>query len=346
MKRSTLIVVIMFACICLFFAGCSKEDVDVAFVTSMDTADENSSAYNCMTGVISGADSNKIAFKAYEGDTENSIDEAIVAGAEIIVLYGVDDEAAVYECAGKYSDTKFICVDFGNDFLVRANIQCINVMQGQCGVYAGYSAIKEGNTVVGIQGEETAETYNYIKGFIEGAQLAAVEIGVSKKPIKIYYNVSGSDMVVPRSKSWYENGCSLIFCSESVYADVYENISNSDMNSVMTFGAERVSEDERIIASAYSDYRHSVSNAITDAMEGNFKGGLMYTAGAGDKASGFTYDKAKYDILTESDLDKVTDHIAEYGLEDSYFYKKPSDKGYSKIVLSEVGIIANSAGNQ
>ncbi len=342
MKKTVLFAaILMCAILMLFAAGCSNEKVDIAFITSLDTSDSNSPAANCLSGVADYAASNKLSYEEYNGNSGKMIKQAAEDGARVIVLFGVEDENEVYNCAAKSPDLKFICLDFGNDFMVRSNICCVNVSQIHCGVYAGYSAVKEGNLILGIQGEETAETYNYIKGFVEGAQIAAVEIGVSKKPVTIYYNISGSDMAAERVASWYDNGCKLVFCSEETYGAVTEYVTDSDIHKVMTFGADRTNEED-VIASAYSDYRSVVGEYLKYAFSGSFTGGMMFTVGAADKASGFSYDHTAFEVLTASDLTVLTETISNSDLTDSSSYKTPSDKGYSKIVLEEAGIISQS----
>ncbi len=321
--------------------GCEKKKTDIAFISSGDTEDAGSAAANCFAGIVSYSDANGLSYKTYSGSCEEQLRAAHADGAEIMVLFAVNDKAAVYNLAGKYTDIKFICIDFGNDFTVRPNIYCVNTQKVFNGIYAGYSAVKEGHKIIGIQGEATAETYNYLKGFIEGAQMAAVDIGVSQKPIRVYYNVSGSDMTAERSQSWYENECSLILCSDISYSEVYKNISQSDLCSVMTFGADRISEDERIIASVYSDYGTIIGNALNDVYSGQFKGGIMYFADAADGVTGFSYDKDRFSTFSESDLAKIEENISVLNISDSSVYKTPSDKGYSKIVIEERGIITD-----
>ncbi len=323
-------------------AACSKEDTDIAFITSMDTTDTKSAAASCLEGIAKYSEASGLKYRSFSGTVNTQIKEAKDAGAEVIVLFGVDDESAVYSYAGKYKDTKFICIDFGNDFLVRPNIQCVNMLRSYGGVYAGYSAVKEGNLTVGIQGEENEETYNYIMGFLEGAQIAAMEIGVSRKPINIYYNVSGSDMAVKRSQSWFDNGCSVIFCSDSTYKEITESIKAPELNKVMTYGADRVDEDDRIIASVYGKYNDLLFDMLSSAYNGEFKGGVMSYAGAYDGLSGFSYDKNKFNILTDSDLTELTSFIIESDISDKIGYRVPSDKGYSKIKLIKTGIISDS----
>ncbi len=341
-KIALVLAVLICAALLPYAAGCSGKNIDMAFISSLDTSDAASPAANCLEGVASYAAENNLAYAAYQGSSQKQIDKAVKAGAEVIVLFAVDDENAVYSCTGKYPDVKFICVDFGNDFLVRSNVCCINVSKLQCGVYAGYSAVKEGNLTLGIQGEESAETYNYIKGFIEGAQIAAVEIGVSKKPVNIYYNVSGSDMITERVASWYGSGCKMIFCSDETYGYVSEYVTDSDIHKIMTFGADRVGEED-IAASVYSDYRKAVREHIGYAFSGDFRGGMMFSAGAADGSAGFSYDSSAFEVLTDTDIEKLTEKISEsdISLIDYYTYKTPSDKGYSKIVLTETGIIAD-----
>ncbi len=347
MKRYFSLLIALVLCVSTLFAmsGCSKEKIDIAFITSMDINDTGSAAANCNAGVVSFAQSKGLLCKTYAGSCAGQLEKALADGAETVVVFGVDDEYAVYNYAGKFAHIKFICVDFGNDFNVRPNIHCTNVSQAKSGAYAGYSAVKEGNKIIGVQGEETAETYNYLMGFVHGAQQAAVETGVSGKPVKIYYNVSGTDMAEERSQSWFENGCSVIFCSDGTYREVCSNISNSDLYAVMTFGADRTGDDERIAASVYGDYKKVMEGILEDAYSGSFNGGIMEWAGAGEGASGFSYDKERFEMFTDSDLALITEYISQSDIADSPVYKIPSDKGYSKIVLAEAGVMTQSEPN-
>lgn len=348
MKRYFAVILSVIICIGSFLivAGCSKEEIDIAFVTSLDTSDINSAAANCLSGVVSYSDINKLSYKQYSGDCKEQINTAADNGADIIVVFGADDESVVYSCAVKYPDIKFICVDFGDDFLVRPNIVCFNVTETQYAVYAGYSAVKEGNLIVGIQGEETAETYNYIRGVIEGAQIAAVEIGVKKNPVQIYYNISGTDMIAERMASWIENGCKVILCTDSTYEPVTECITDTDICSVISLGANRTNESKIVIASAYADYSSVVYKLLETAYNGEYNGGTMFSAGVKDGAVDFSYEPSAFGVMTASDIDALSQIISETDLSDYSSYRTPSDKGYSKIVLTEQGIISKTEENE
>ncbi len=340
-KYFAVVIVFIVSIFCvLVFSGCSGEEIDIALVTSLDTDDIGTVAADCIEGITAYSEANNVSYKIYKGNCGEKIKEAEDDGADVIVIVGVDDESAVYSNANANPDTKFICVDFGSNFVVRSNIYCINAIHTQAGVYAGYSAVKEGNITLGIQGESTAETYNYIRGFVEGAQIAAVEIGVKKNPVNIYYNVSGTDMIDVRTESWINNGCKVIFCSDATYSLAAECITDTDICSIMTFGADRT-EHEKVAASAHGNYSDLLEEILKDAFNGNFKGGLIDSFGAGDGVSAFSYNPGFFDVVTASDLDNITADLSASDISDFYVYSEPSDKGYNKIVLSQKGIIYN-----
>ncbi len=334
MKKIFAVVLTAF-CLCslLIFSGCDNENVDIAFIT----AGSGKNADSCFEGVKAYAGENGMTYGEYAGDCDEMLSRASADGARFMVVFNADSESAVYDFAKKHPDTKLICIDFGNDFLVSSNIFCINLSQIDCGVYAGYSAVKSGNLTVGINGEETAETCNYIRGFVEGAQIAAVEIGVSKNPVKIYYSISGSDMAVQRIASWADSGCGLVLCSDDTYDVVTEYITASDIT-LMTFGADRT-DNENVAASAYGDYKTVVYDSLKSIFDNGFNGGTMIFVGAAENAAGFSYKSDKLEAVTDSDLTALTKTVSESNLKDVNAYKAPSDKGYSKIVLTEVGIM-------
>lgn len=332
-------------CVVLLFltAGCGKKSIDIAFITSVDGENAGDLTVSCFAGMEAYSEENGMTSVKYVGACGEMLNNALSDGAQVIVVFNVDSKGEVYDFAKKHPDIKFICVDFGNDFLVSSNIYCINLAQIDCGVYAGYSAVKEGNLTVGIQGEETAETYNYIRGFMEGAQIAAVEIGVSKNLVKIYYNISGSDMAVQRIVSWYDSGCEMVLCSDDAYKSVSEYITSSDMM-LMTFGANRT-EENNVSASAFGNYRTVIYRCLKSIFDDGFNGGTMVTVGADENAAGFSYKSEYFEVLSDSDLSVLAKTIAEAGLKDANSYKTPSDKGYSKIVLTETGIITPEENN-
>ena len=142
------------------------ETYDIAMITDIGTIDDKSFNQGTWEGVVAYAEKNNITHKYYK-PTEQTTDAylaaiqlAVEGGAKVIVTPGFLFEAPIFQAQDLYPDVTFVLIDgFPNngDYnnLVEKtgkNTVGIKFAEEQVGYLAGYAAVKDGDTKLGIHG--------------------------------------------------------------------------------------------------------------------------------------------------------------------------------------------------
>lgn len=167
-----------------------------------------------------------------------AIDCAVEYGYNILVLPGYMMPDSVRETAGKYPQVKFIVLDceeldFYNwvtntPYQLPNNVVTFNYREELSGYMAGYAAVKLGYTHLGfLGGMAVPAVVHYGYGFVQGANQAAMELGITDK-VKIEYiygNQFYSDAdITACMDSWYQNkGVEVVFaCGGGIFLSAGE----------------------------------------------------------------------------------------------------------------------------
>ena len=113
------------------------------------------------------------------------VDAAIADGYNVVVMPGYAFAETIKETAELYPDVTFIALDvaqadLGEDYTVPSNVYCAVYQEELCGYMAGYAAVKLGYTHLGVLGGmavPAVQRFGY--GFVQGADAAAVEMGIA-----------------------------------------------------------------------------------------------------------------------------------------------------------------------
>jgi basic membrane protein A len=162
----------------------------IALITDKGNIDDKSFNQGAWEGVKAFCDANKITDYQYIKPEDASdagylaaIDNAVTAGAKVVVTPGYLFEVPVYEAQTKYPEVKFILLDGAPHtadyatFETKSNVASIMYAEEQPGYLAGYAAVKEGFTKLGFMGGmavPAVQAYGY--GFLQGAEAAAAEL--------------------------------------------------------------------------------------------------------------------------------------------------------------------------
>ena len=135
-------------------------------------------------------------FQAHAADDEARVDimsDAIEWGADILVLPGFHFAASVYTAANLFPDTMFVVLDTTTDpGPTPANVVTIVYAEEQSGFLAGYGVVMEGFRDIGFMGGiAVPAVVRFGHGFVEGAELAAQELGLAPGEVTISYHYIG-----------------------------------------------------------------------------------------------------------------------------------------------------------
>ncbi|HZJ99571.1 MAG TPA: BMP family ABC transporter substrate-binding protein, partial [Tissierellaceae bacterium] len=173
-------------------------------------------------------------------------------------------EVAVHNAQTKYPDVKFILLDGAPheadsfDADIEENVASIFYAEEQSGYLAGYAAVQDGLTNLGFMGGmavPAVQAFGY--GYLEGAEDAAVELGLGDGAIRAIYHYTGdfeeNDTNKATASTMYQEGIEVIFaCGGSVGKSV--------MSAAAEAGAKVIGVDV--------DQRYDSDTVITSATKG------------------------------------------------------------------------------
>ncbi len=340
-----LLVLLFAAFAVLGLSACGKKEYEIALVTDVGTINDKSFNQGAWEGVVKYAKEHKISYKYYQPDAKStdeyvkSIDIAIQNGAKIVVTPGYLFENAIWVAQSKHPDIKFILLDGSphnvidwetmatlnneeENYDIKENTYSIFYAEEEVGFLAGYAAVKEGFTKLGFMGGMSVPAVvRFGYGYVQGANQAAVELGLADGAITIKYDYLNSfapkDEHQTKAASWYSAGTEVIFSAAGgAGSSVMKAAEQAQGNKyVIGVDVDQKAESKKVITSAAKELKNSVYDTLTAIYDDNKVGGESVTldakvlgVGLPDDFSRFTnFTKAQYDaIFTRVQNDEFT----------------------------------------
>ena len=266
-----------------------KYEYEIALITDVGNIDDGSYNEAAWNGVVEYAEANDISYAYYRPTEINNlaiieqIEIAIVNGAKIIICPGYLFSTAVYQMQQEYPYISFLLLDdvpHSEDFTIYStsdNTHNILYQEEQAGFLAGYAAVMDGYRDLGfIGGMAVPAIVRYGYGFIQGAEYAALELGLSAGEVTIKYdyaNVFWEDASLEsQMDSWYAEGTEIIFaCGGGLYLSVVAAAENTINGQVIGVDIDQSADSERIITSAIKILTLSVVNALGEFYDNNME---------------------------------------------------------------------------
>ncbi len=296
---------------------------EVAMITDKGTIDDKSFNQGTWEGVEKYCTDNNISSKYYKpAEATNaayleSIALAVQGGAKVIVTPGFLFEVPIYEAQTTYPDVKFVLLDgepHTEDYATyktESNVLCILFAEEQAGFFAGYAAVKDGFTKLGFQGGMAVPAViRYGYGFLQGAEVAAKELGLAEGSISVMYNYSGDFVATPdnqaRAAGWYQTGAEVIFgCGGAVGNSVMAAAEASTDKWVIGVDVDQYNESATVISSAMKMLGNAVYQALDSYYGDKFEGGSTWTLDSSNDGVGLAMDTAKWRTFTAADYDTL-----------------------------------------
>jgi len=292
---------------------------ELAMITDIGTIDDKSFNQGTWEGVKQYADDNGITCKYYK-PTEQSNDAylaaiqlAVEGGAKVIATPGYLFEVPIYMAQDLYPDVDFILID-GNphdadyNYRTNSNVVGITYAEEQSGFLAGYACVKDGYTKLGFMGGMAVPAVvRYGYGFVQGAEYAAAEMGITG--IQIMYHYTGGFEATPEAQSlaasWYTSGTQVIFgCGGAVGFSVF---AAAEANNGKSIGVDvdQSGESDTVITSAMKGLSASVYQTLEAYYAGSFPGGQALVKDASNQGVGLPMDTSKFTTFTQADYDAI-----------------------------------------
>ena len=191
----------------------ADDDVAVAMITDYGDITDQSFNQTTYEACKAFADANGLSFQYYkpasdsDEDRITSIEKAIDDGFNVIVMPG-------------YAFGPAIQAD------VPENLYCAVYQEELCGYMAGYAAVKLGYTKLGyLGGMAVPAVVRYGYGFVQGADAAAAELGLTDVEVKYVYGNQffGDSDITAYMDTWYAAGTEVVFaCGGGIYTSAGE----------------------------------------------------------------------------------------------------------------------------
>ena len=268
------------------------------------------------------AEDNGVEFSYFKPAGDNTadrvamIEKAADEGYNVIVMPGYAFGGAIVEAAPEFPDVKFIALDVAagdlletavanagesydynpsnwdlNKYVDMSNVYCAVYQEELCGYMAGYAAVKLGYTHLGVLGGmavPAVQRFGY--GFVQGADAAAVEMGIADQVVMEYAygnQFYGDSDITAYMDNWYQTlGVEVVFASGGgIYTSAAEaaakvggkliGVDVDQSANIDTYG------EGMCVTSAMKGLAETVKHMLGEVVAGNFAnyGGQVETLG-------------------------------------------------------------------
>lgn len=276
-------------------ASTTEETSEMSVAMITDSGEITDKSFNQTTYEASKAwaEENGADFKYYKPSSDSTdarvqaIETAIAEGHNVVVMPGYLFAGAVVACASDYPDVKFVVLDCSegalleagvtaageeydytpsnwtlSDYVDMSNVYCAIYQEELAGYMAGYAAVKLGYTKLGfLGGMAVPAVIRYGYGYVQGADAAATELGISDVEIKYVYGGKFAEdpAIKATMDTWYSDGTEVVFgCGGRVYISAAE--------AAQAAGGKMIGVDVDQAASIDGDYGEGMT--VTSAMKG------------------------------------------------------------------------------
>ncbi len=318
--KKILVVVLAVILLTAVFTGCASKTYEIAMITDAGEIDDKSFNQGTWEGIVEYAKANDISYKYYK-PTEVStdayvaaIDLAVTGGAKIVVTPGYLFEPAIFVAQDKYPDVSFILLDGTphnedySEYRIEKNVYSIFYAEQQSGFLAGYAAVKEGYTKLGFMGGMAVPAViRFGYGFLQGAEYAANEMGVSSVEVKYHY--TGDFAATPKNQTtaatWFADGTQVIFAAGGKVGNSVMAAAEAADAKVIGVDVDQSPESKTVITSAKKELAVSVQAGLKSYYDGAFKGGVSETLDITIGAVGLPSDFSRFTTFTQADYDAI-----------------------------------------
>ena len=304
----------------------------IALVTDYGDIDDESFNQGAWEGVVAFAEARDMAHDffrpAERGSTAanlDAIDQAIAAGAQILVTPGFLFEEALFQAQDLHPDVHFILLDAVPTTViddervshVGDNVAAILYAEEQSGFLAGYAAVMDGYRDLGfIGGMAVPAVVRFGSGFVQGAEYAAAQLGLGVGEVSVRYNYLGSfapgPEVVTQAASWYADGIEVIFAAAGgAGGSVFAAADDTPDGRAIGVDVDQGHHSDRIITSAMKDLGSSVYQTLEAFFEDRWEGGQVTMFNAANQGVGLPSDFSRFNSFSQSDYDAIFAQLAD-----------------------------------
>lgn len=270
-----------------YYGDYQEKGGEIAFVSDGVVMDGN---YNeaIYEGIQMYALSAGVSFSYYNVEEDNfeghleTVEDAILNQAKIVVCAGYDFQEAVGELQDDYPEVSFLMIDGvpvdtqGRPIEIKENVHCVLFKEEESGYLAGYMAVLEGYRNLGfIGGKEEPSVIRYGYGFLQGIDDAAREMELSDVTVNYWYagTFQSDEEICEQATQWYAEGTEIIFaCGGFLYTSVLE-AANKEDGLLIGVDVDQNELSERFLTCAEKD----IANAIVISLDDYYAAGRKWS---------------------------------------------------------------------
>lgn len=248
-------------------------------------------------------------YKPTSNDTAGrvaSVELAIAEGYDVIVMPGYAFGGTIAEVSGDYPDVKFFALDVAKgdlletavalkgesydynpdnwnleDYVYMDNVYCAIYQEELSGYMAGYAAVKMGYKHLGfLGGMAVPAVIRFGFGFVQGADAAAVELGIADQ-VAVEYAYGnqfyGDADITAAMDNWYQNlGVEVVFaCGGGIYTSAAEAAVKVEGGKVIGVDTDQSAiintyKENLTVTSAMKGLAATVNTLLSETLAGNF----------------------------------------------------------------------------
>ena len=305
--------------------GGSGAGAEIAMIADGGSIDDQGFNQGTYEGVKQYGEEKGISYKYYkpvEKTTDaylSAMELAIEGGAKIIVAPGFRFTEAMYIAQDTWPDLRFVLLDgvpsSNGDTRTEENTVGIQYAEEQAGFLAGYAAVIEGYQKLGFMGGvATPAVVRYGYGFIQGAEAAAKELGVSDVQMNYYY--TGTFDATPETQTlaatWYQNGTEIIFaCGSGVGQSVMAAADASESGRSIGVDIDWSGESETVVTSAMKSLSDTVYQVLDKFYSDSFPGGENIIMNASNNGVELPMETSRFEKFDQAKYDEVYEKLAD-----------------------------------
>ncbi|MDO5022699.1 MAG: BMP family ABC transporter substrate-binding protein [Eubacteriales bacterium] len=332
------------------FVGVLAEEntYEIGMITDIGTIDDKSFNQGTWEGIKNFAEANGKTYNYFQPNGQSTeiyleyIQQAVEAGAKIVLTPGFLFEEPVYIAQDMYPEVHFVLID-GNphnadysEFRTEKNAVGITYAEEESGFLAGYAAVKEGYTKLGFMGGMAVPAViRFGYGYIQGAEFAAKELGITG--LECRYHYTGGFSATPEAQtmaaSWFADGIEVIFaCGGAVGNSVMAAAEASKKGKVIGVDVDQSSESETVITSAMKGLAASVEQVLDAYYKGEFPGGEALVFDAALDGVQLPMETSKFEKFTQEDYDAIYKQL----VDKAFKIQKDSDVTSAAELASDI----------
>ena len=198
----------------------------------------------------------------------------------------------------------------GSVYKTGNNTLSILYAEDQAGFLAGYAAVTDGYRQLGfIGGMAVSSVIRFGYGFVQGAEFAAVQLGLAPGAVNIKYHYTGDFIASPQTQSlaasWYSSGTELIFACGGALGSSVMKAAEQAGKKVIGVDVDQSKESSSVITSAMKGLQSSVYTSITNFYAGRFPGGQTQVFSAANNGVGLPMETSGFKTFSRNDYHSI-----------------------------------------